>query len=379
MRITIAAIGSVGDVHPYLGLGAHLAANGHDVAIATHLSYQSLVIDLGLRYEYVPTEPQGLLTPERAQRMRRGGIQAARVVADAFAPWLWDIAVAVDAACGKADVALLSAMAWTGQHSAEGFGIPSMGVHLQPMEPTRAFPPPAIGATNLGGPLNLALGQMVQNRMVVPYLDVVNQLRAHHGLPATTVRKAVRAESCWPILYGFSEHLLPRPDDWREKLAITGYWWPPAARGWRPDPELVDFLQAGPRPVYFGFGSTSPKDPEQLTHLISRVTKDLRLRAVVQSGWAGLSSDEDHIITVPSVPHQWLFPRMRAVVHHAGAGTTAAAANAGVPSVPVPMALDQPFWASRIHRAGAATEPIPARILNVRTLKTALTQALTDP
>jgi UDP:flavonoid glycosyltransferase YjiC (YdhE family) len=286
------------------------------------------------------------------------------------------MAAAVDVACGKADLALLSPLAWFGRNSAEGYGIPSMGLHLQPLEPTRAFPPATIAARSLGGPLNRALGRKLQAMMVDPHLGIVNDLRALHGLKPTTVAAHADASRNWPVLHGFSEHVVPRPDDWPAEKSVTGYWWPPTPKNWTPDPVLLDFLESGPRPVFVGFGSTSPMDPEALSQLVERVTERMRLRAVVQSGWAELSSSAAHVLTVGSVPHEWLFPRMRALVHHAGAGTTAAAVRAGVPSVPVPMALDQPFWAHRLHRAGIAARPVPARRLTAGALERSLTEVV---
>lgn len=378
MRITIATIGSTGDVLPYVGLGAHLAEHGHAVTIATHRSYRPAVHNARLTHFTLPTEPRDLLTPDVAERMRRGGRRAAKAVEAAFTPHVWDLAAAVDAAASKADLVVLSPMAWTGRHSAEGNGIPSMGVHLQPLAPTRAFAPPTLTSRSLGGAVNVRLGAKLQLMMVQPHLSVVNDLRAGHGLAPTTLAAELDTSARWPVLHGFSEHVLPRPADWHRGLTVTGYWWPPEPHGWCPDPVLVDFLGSGPTPVFVGFGSTSPMDPEELGRLVARVTERLRVRAVVQSGWADLTSRAGHIINVGDVPHTWLFPRMRAVVHHGGAGTTAAALRAGVPSVTVPLGLDQPFWARRVYAVGAGTRPIPARRLTDNALEATLARAITD-
>ena len=100
---------------------------------------------------------------------------------------------------------------------------------------------------------------------------------------------------------------------------------------------------------------------------------------MVQPGWAGLTPVGDDIRLVEDVPHDWLFPHTAAVVHHAGAGTTAAGLRAGIPAVTVPVVLDQPFWSTRLHRLGVAPPPLPQRDLNADSLATAIRSCLAEP
>ncbi|MFD0652644.1 glycosyltransferase [Streptomyces malaysiensis] len=148
--------------------------------------------------------------------------------------------------------------------------------------------------------------------------------------------------------------MVPRPADWPSQVEVVGYWWPARPRDWQPPAELTDFLQAGPPPVFIGFGSMAPGQGERLGELVTAAVARAGVRAVVQAGWAGLTASGDDILTVGDLPHDWLFPRTAAVVHHAGAGTTAAGLRAGVPAVAVPAMADQPFWAARLHRLGVA-------------------------
>jgi sterol 3beta-glucosyltransferase len=161
---------------------------------------------------------------------------------------------------------------------------------------------------------------------------------------------------------------------------VTGYWWPAGPPGWQPPGPLVDFLGAGPPPVFVGFGSMTPNH-ERLHEVVATAVKRAGVRAVVQSGWAGLgwAGQEragDDILVVGDLPHDWLFPRTAAVVHHAGAGTTGAGLRAGVPAVPVPVLVDQPFWADRLHHLGVAPQPLPLRELTAGTLTDALRSCL---
>lgn len=154
---------------------------------------------------------------------------------------------------------------------------------------------------------------------------MVPRLRARLGLPgASTANPAdVGAPEGWTICRGFSPTVVPRPDDWPPEVRVTGYWWPARPTGWQPPDELLDFLDAGAPPVFIGFGSMVPPRPGWLTEVIGAAVERAGVRAVVQTGWAGLAPSGDDILPIGDVPHDWLFPRMAVVVHHAGAGTTA--------------------------------------------------------
>ncbi|MCX5208139.1 glycosyltransferase [Kitasatospora sp. NBC_00240] len=173
--------------------------------------------------------------------------------------------------------------------------------------------------------------------------------------------------------------MAPRPADWPSRVEVTGYWWPPRPDGWSPLAELADFLRAGPPPVFIGFGSMAPGEGERLSELVAAAAKRAGVRAVVQAGWAELSGGGDDLLAIGDVPHDWLFPRTAAVVHHAGAGTTGAALRAGVPAVPVPVMADQPFWADRLHRLQVAPRPVPFQDLDAENLAVAITACVTDP
>jgi sterol 3beta-glucosyltransferase len=164
---------------------------------------------------------------------------------------------------------------------------------------------------------------------------------------------------------------------------IAGYWFLDRASdsGWTPPVELERFIQAGEKPIYIGFGSMVGRNPARLGRIILAALDQAGLRAVIATGWGGLALEElppDSVLQIGEAPHDWLFPRMRAVVHHGGAGTTAAGLRAGKPTLVCPFLLDQPFWGQRVHTLGVGPKPLPQKKLSVAKLTTALRSITTD-
>lgn len=183
-----------------------------------------------------------------------------------------------------------------------------------------------------------------------------------------------------PMLYGHSAYVLPRPDDWREHWYVTGYWFLDAAPDWQPPADLIAFLDDGPPPVYVGFGSMPGRDPAALTRLVLDALKKAEQRAILATGWGALAEIDvpDTVFVVSSVPHDWLFPRMAAVVHHGGAGTTAAGYRAGVPTAIVPHFGDQSFWGRCTERLGVGVQTVLRRSLTPDDLARALRRVTSD-
>ncbi len=375
MRIVIMAVGSRGDVVPYVGLGVRLEAAGHQVTVATHALFEKMVTGRGLGFHLLPLDTR----EEMSARVTAGGplevtLAVNRVVAEHARP----VAEAMVEAARPADVLLLTPVSWIGGHVAEGLGLPTVGVYLQPMTPTSEFPPSTVTTRSLGGWGNRTAATKLLELGQRPFRAAVQRLRTDFGLPPITAKEwLARQEAAhWPICYGYSPLVVPPPKDWPSWHETVGYWWPAPEPEFTPPAELTDFLAAGPPPVYVGFGSMPVAAGEQL---IVEAVRAAGLRAVVSEGWAGLSATGDDVLTIAEVPHGWLFPRMAAVVHHAGAGTTAAGLRAGVPSVPVPVLVDQPFWARRLEILGVTPGAISFRRLTATRLATSLTEAVRNP
>ncbi|GAA1385421.1 glycosyltransferase [Kitasatospora putterlickiae] len=372
MRILIVTAGSRGDVAPFTGLGRRLLEAGHQVTVAAHPPFAALVGGCGLGHRPLPGDPQELIrsraaSPERAREASRAYVEG---LADGVARAVGDGTDLVLTAFGPAPFS---------RTAGEAFGVPVVGGYLAPAFATREFPLP--GAPESGGPGpegNLAAGRAVLGRADGLFAAAVTRLRANLGLPAMPP-SASSSGGVRPVFHGFSPLVVPRPADWPAGVEVAGYWWPERPEGWRPPAEVADFLQAGPPPVFIGFGSMAPSQGERLGELVAGAVRRAGVRAIVQAGWAELSGRGPDVLAVGDLPHDWLLPRTAAVVHHAGAGTTAAGLRAGVPALPVPVMADQPFWASRLHRLGVSPRPLPFQELTAERLGDALTACLSEP
>ncbi|MBG0850657.1 glycosyltransferase family 1 protein [Streptomyces spinoverrucosus] len=371
--------GSRGDVAPYTGLGLGLLRAGHEVTLVTHGCFEPLVAGSGMGFHALPVDPRAELESGRGRGLHRSAtgvgkllrvVSLARSVAGRMTDGLVTAARASDV------LLLAGSVVPLGHTIAEGLSLPSMGVYLQPLTTTREFAPPML-ATGSWGPVgNQVAGHGVALAVERVFAAAVPTVRARLGLPPARpgAGHRQRERRLWPVQHGFSPLVVPRPRDWRPGLDIAGYWWPYDRETELPD-ELREFLEAGPPPVFVGLGSATVPDAEGLSASIVAALRRAGLRGVIQRGWGELRGAGDDMITIGDVAHSALFPHMAAVVHHAGAGTTAAGLRAGVPAVPVPIQFDAGFWARRLVRLGVAPCAVPLRHLTADTLTAALVRA----
>jgi UDP:flavonoid glycosyltransferase YjiC (YdhE family) len=201
------------------------------------------------------------------------------------------------------------------------------------------------------------------------------------GLGPATNCFAEMVEQRWPTLYGFSPTVVPKPADWGPEVDVTGYWVLDREPGWRPPPALEAFLAGGPPPICVGFGSMPSPDPAALAREVVGALARAGQRGLLLSGWGALGDVElpETVFALESAPHDWLYPRVSAVVHHGGAGTTSAALRAGRPSMVVPFMADQWFWGERIRRLSAGPKWFPRRKLDAERFGAALRDLVENP
>lgn len=389
MRVTIITVGSRGDAQPYVALAAGLAGRGHRVAVATHEIFRSLVVANDIDFVPVAGDPAAIVAAaDRWMATGRGrdGLTGLRYFLRVHGPLLDALLADYWRVAQGSDVLIYSTVAFPAWSVAERLGIPGIAAGLQPLHRTRAFPfLGAPAALHLGPAYNEAtyaiagrLAWSAQRRRVTAWRrDVL-------GLPPSAwlgpFASLGSPGAATPTIYGYSSSVAPRPADWDPHVRVTGYW--PLAPGadWRPPPALERFLDAGPPPVSIGFGSMTPQHGDRLTAIAVGALAMTGQRGILLSGWGDLGggSVPPTIFTVRDVPHEWLFPRVRAIVHHGGAGTTAAALRSGLPSVVVPLGFDQPYWGRRVEALGVGPHAIPRRNLTVARLAHAIDRTVSD-
>jgi len=389
VRITIVTIGSRGDVQPYVALGAGLKSAGHDVRVATHENFRSTIQRHHLDFAQLPGDPRQIVESDAGQAWLDSGRNAfafAHRMAGLMRPLALSATKCCLEACRSADLVVYSMLGWlVTHHVTEKLGIPAVAAYLQPVTPTREFHL-TLGRLRgrVGGVANLTMYLAGEQLFWMFFRHPLNAARRDLlGLPPMSLKAPYAAErrKGKPVLYGYSPTLLPKPNDWPDNVHVTGAWFPEPDSEWQPSPELVDFLNAGTPPVYVGFGSMHARNADQHTRNVVEALTRAGQRGILLTGWGALAALElpEHVLALSSVPHDWLFPRTAAVVHHCGSGTTAAGLRAGVPTVPVPFFGDQPFWARCLYDRGVAAEPIPIKRLDTARLTEAIRYAVHDP
>jgi len=384
MRIAIIAPGSRGDVEPYVALGRGLVKAGHIVRLATHQDFAELVNAHGLEFWPITGSVQNIAQGMAALLEGGSFLAILAQMAREARPGALQLAEAALVACREADLLLAGVGGlFAGLALGEKLGLPLLQTYYIPFSPTAAYPsflvpkPPAW----FGGRLNRLSYHLARQMMWQAFRPADGLARRQAlGLPQAPFWGPFDADCVrdMPVLYGYSPSVIPPPPDWGAHVHVTGYWFLDPADDWTPPPALAEFLESSPRPVYVGFGSMSNRKPEETADLILAALARTRQRAIILAGWGGLRrvAAPDSVFMLDAAPFSWLFPRVAAVVHHGGAGTTAAGLRAGAASVVIPFFGDQPYWGQRVAELGVGPAPIPRQRLTVARLAQALEEAV---
>lgn len=392
MNILLLTFGSRGDVQPYVALGQGLRAAGHRVGLCTSQHFAGFVSSHGLAYlpmnngfvellaslegraglERMQSLPGTLLTVARLARkigpLQLETLQDAWRAARAFRP---DLILFHPKLPGAVDMA-------------GALGVPPIMATLFPQYvPTADFPCLGFPDLPLGAGYRRLTYYIVNRLAGLIGGGPVRAWRRANGLGPRPTQIGLLSDGQGrpiPVLHGYSPHVCPRPADWPETAVTAGYWPLRRSAEWTPPAALAVFLAAGSPPVYVGFGSMAGRDPARLTATVLEALRLSGRRGLLASGWGGMVTQAlpDGVLAIAEAPHEWLLPQVAAVVHHGGAGTTAAGLRAGRPTVICPFFADQPFWGRRVSLLGAGPMPIPQRELSAARLAQAITTATSD-
>jgi sterol 3beta-glucosyltransferase len=389
MRVLILSEGTRGDLEPCLALAAAADAAGHQsTVVGWNWSPPADLKAAAAAVNYVTVGERGIPESARAAaaRVTHGGtvgwlarIELARRLRPLLTATLGEIWAV---AAAGADIVVHQPGIMAGQHIAEKLRVPAAAITLTPaFIPTRDFANPLL-SPSLPVPRILNRASYGLTRLLLaPHQKAIGDWRRQtlELEPRPGQRDPLRLPDgrLGPVLGAYSRFVVPGPPDTPE-LHITGYWRRAAEEDWQPPPALAEFLASGDPPVYFGFSSTHMDRSSQAWDTVRGAIQLAGVRAVVNTGWAdtAVAPDGDRIHVIGGAPHLWLLPRVAAVVHHGGAGSTAAAILSAKPQVICPVSADQPFWAARMRRLGVAASVRPLRRHSAQSLGRAIRQAM---
>lgn len=368
MHITILALGSRGDVQPYAVLGRGLKSAGHQVRFITFESFAALVAEMGLDFHPIPGDAQAVVADGGTNML--GLVRSFTNLAKGYARSL------SNSHLGETDLIINQLPGGLyGFDLAEKYNLPMMLASVIPL--ARTDTKPLMGFPTLPLPgynrMTYSMGEKVLWQM---FRSVINEWRTQMlklpPLPLKGYFDQLGTRN-FPILNGFSEHVVPRPADWNEHIHITGYWFPKETK-WNPSKALLEFLDAGNPPVFIGFGSMPVRNPLKTTEIILEALRRIGQRGILHPGWGGLGniSLPENVFKIDYASYAWLFPRMSMIFHHGGSGTTAYALRSGVPSCVIPFVFDQFYWGQRSVDLGVGPAPIPFKKLTVEKLNQAI-------
>ncbi|XP_009627107.1 sterol 3-beta-glucosyltransferase UGT80A2-like isoform X1 [Nicotiana tomentosiformis] len=388
LQIVMLIVGTRGDVQPFVAIGKKFQESGHRVRLATHANFREFVLSAGLEFYPLGGDPKVLAA---YMVKNKGFLPSGPSEIHIQRNQIKDIVFSLLPACVdpdpesnvpfKVNAIIANPPAYGHMHVAEALKVPLHIFFTMPWTPTSEFPHPLSRVKQAVG-YRLSY-QVVDGLIWLGIRDVINDFRKKKLKlrPVTYLSNSNSFHPDVPYGYIWSPHLVPKPKDWGPKIDVVGFCFLDLASNYEPPEELVKWLEDGEKPIYIGFGSLPVQEPEKMTEIIVQALEMTGQRGIINKGWGGLGNlkePKDFVYLLDNCPHDWLFLQCAAVVHHGGAGTTAAGLKAACPTTVVPFFGDQPFWGERVHARGVGPAPISVDEFSLEKLVAAI-RFMLDP
>ncbi|WP_158290367.1 glycosyltransferase [Halobacillus salinus] len=382
MNITILTTGSRGDTQPFIALGKELKTLGHEVTITAFENYRELVDQHGLGFSPIQGDISAI-TKEMAKLSikSKNPVQfftSFRKMKPLLAEKQVTMQADLFAACERADAILYHPGAAIGHFIGKEKGIPAILASPFPMGETEEYPSLIFYKMQFGKTLNRLTNKWFEKGFWMTVKTPIRTYWKQRFGQEPAGFKSPYSKRDYPMVTSVSQHVFPQADD---ESASFGYWFlDEDLTNWQPPQPLQAFLENGKQPVYIGFGSTYDDQAIETTEMMIEALRRTGQRGILATGWneeRESVSHSDDIFFTDSIPHTWLFPKLAGVVHHGGAGTTAATFRSGVPGLVIPHGNDQFAWGKRTEELGVGPSPIPKEKLTTDKLEHGIRQMLT--
>ena len=385
MKIAITTVGTRGDLQPYIALGLGLKDTGHDVLIVSSKNEEAFVKNYGLDFFSLSVDIQKLMDGDEVQEMSKGNNPLKFILSHLkgsknLKQLMVETQEEIWTACQSADIIVFHPGMPLGFFIAQEKKQISVMANPFPVIATKDYPAilfytsPHLGKlwNKITHKIFEKLFWSLSESAVVEFWN--KSVKTKMNFSVSPMRQQV--ESGMPVINGYSNLFFDQPDDWQSNIHTTGNWFIDKEPNLIPPTELTSFIDNGALPIYIGFGSMKDISNFKTTLKIIKEALDItKQRAVVGLGWSNLSYNEnipDNIFLIESIPHTWLFPKMKIVIHHGGAGTTATGLRAGKPTIIIPHNADQPAWGQRVYELGVGPKPIKKTQLTADKLASAI-------
>uniref|UniRef100_A0A0E0EAG0 Uncharacterized protein n=1 Tax=Oryza meridionalis TaxID=40149 RepID=A0A0E0EAG0_9ORYZ len=357
MQIVMLIVGTRGDVQPFIAIGKRLQIYGHRVRLATHANFKDFVVTAGLEFYPLGGDPK-LLAGYMVKN--KGFLPATPSEIPIQRKEIKEIIFSLLPACKDPDT-----------DTGAPFNVDAIIAN-----------PAAYGHVHVAEALKLSY-QIVDSFVWLGIRDIINDFRKRKLKlrPVTYLSSTHAYSNDIPHAYIWSPYLVPKPKDWGPKIDVVGFCFLDLASNYKPPEPLLKWIESGEKPIYIGFGSLPIPEPDKLTRIIVEALEITGQRGIINKGWGGLGNLEEpkeFVYVIDNIPHDWLFLQCKAVVHHGGAGTTAASLKAACPTTIVPFFGDQFFWGNMVHARGLGAPPVPVEQLQLHLLVDAI-KFMMDP